>query len=203
VLLKEKDVFCKGVTILRTGFIKMTEMAHLYAAQVLEAGDTAVDATAGNGKDTLFLARQVGPCGRVYAFDIQEQSLISTAALLEQANLRQRVSLLKAGHEQISAYIHEPVAVAMFNLGYLPGGDHRIVTGTKTTLPAVQAAMGLLRKGGLITVVVYPGHPEGKEEQEALLRCLSGLNSREYGVVHVSLLNQENQPPALILICKR
>ncbi len=187
---------------MRTGFIKVTEMAHLFAAQVIEEGDTAVDATAGNGKDTLFLARLVGPRGRVYAFDIQKDSLTRTAALLEQAQVRGRVSLLQTGHEQISEYIHEPVSVTIFNLGYLPGGDRSIVTTTQTTLFAVQAALGLLRRGGLVAVVVYPGHPEGKEEQEALLCCCRGLNSREYRVVFVSILNQDHEPPALILIYK-
>lgn len=189
--------------MVRSGFLKVTEMAHLNAAQVLEAGDTAIDATAGNGRDTLFLAGLVGPLGRVYAFDIQEESLIRTASLLEQAHMRERVTLLQVGHEQISAYIHEPVSVAMFNLGYRPGGDRRIVTRTRTTLSAVQAALGLLRQGGLVVVVVYPGHAEGKEEQEALLSSCSGLNSAEYGVVYVSILNQDNEPPALILIYKR
>jgi predicted methyltransferase len=188
---------------LGSGFIKVTEMAHLHAAQRLQAGGAAVDATAGNGMDTLFLARQVGPRGRVYAFDIQKSSLDKTAGLLEKENLRERVTLLQVGHEHISAYIHEPVAVVMYNLGYLPGGDHRIVTRTQTTLLALQAALGLLCRGGLVTVVAYPGHPEGKEEQEALLGFCSGLGSREYRVLYVSLLNQGKAPPALTLIYKR
>lgn len=184
-------------------FLKVTDMAHLYAAEVLEAGDRAIDATAGNGRDTLFLAGLVGPLGRVYAFDIQEESLLRTASLLKQANLQERVTLLQAGHEQISAFVHEPVAVAIFNLGYRPGGDHSIVTKTETTLPAVKAALRLLRLGGLVGVVVYPGHPEGKEEQKTLLGFCSGLSSLEYGVAYLSILNQDNDPPALILIQKR
>lgn len=182
--------------------MKITEMAHLYVKTALREGGVAVDATAGNGHDTLFLARLAGPGGRVYAFDIQEEALQRTSALLQQENLLDRVKLIKAGHEQMSAYVNEAVSAVMFNLGYLPGGDHRIVTGKGTTLAALKEALTLLQNGGVITVVAYPGHPGGKEEQEALMDYCKTLNSREYRVAYTFYLNQAHHPPVLITVHK-
>lgn len=182
--------------------MKITEMAHLYVKTALQEGGVAVDATAGNGLDTLFLARQAGPEGRIYAFDIQEEALRRTSAVLQQENLLDRVRLIKAGHEQMSAHVTEAVSAVMFNLGYLPGGDHRVVTGKETTLTALKAALTLLQNGGVITMVAYSGHPGGKEEQKALLDFCGKLNSREYRVAYTFYLNQLHHPPALITVYK-
>ena len=46
----------------------------------MKPGETVVDATAGNGHDTIFLSRLVGPSGRVIAFDIDPQARIETEA---------------------------------------------------------------------------------------------------------------------------
>jgi len=182
------------------GYVKITEMAHLYAAQVLKAGDVAVDATAGNGWDTLFLARQVGPEGRVYAFDLQKRSLDHTSALLARENAQARVRLFQIGHEQMAGYIDGKVSVVMFNLGYLPGGDHFVATKKETTLMAVQAALDLIQAGGLVTITAYPSHPEGKAEQTALIKFCEKLSSREYTVLQIKYLNRVKDPPALLLI---
>jgi len=184
-------------------YLKITDAAHLFAASVLKAGDVAVDATAGNGQDTLFLARHVGPEGRIYAFDLQSGSLERTAALLTRENIRDRVRLIHAGHELMADFIYEPVSVVMFNLGYLPGGDHSVVTTKRTTIAALQTALGLLRPGGLVTVTAYSGHPEGKEEMEALLCFCRELSGCDYRVLCTNYLNRVHDPPALIVICKR
>jgi len=161
-----------------------------------------VDATAGNGWDTLFLARLVGPDGRVYAFDIQQAALDETAALLRKNKLLERVDLIHAGHEAMASYVKEPVAAVMFNLGYLPGGDHSIVTRPESTLRGLAAALQLLKPGGLATLVLYPGHAEGKKEKEALLEYCCGLDASTFGVVHARLLNREKPPPELLLVKK-
>ena len=183
--------------------MRITEMAHIYAALALNAGDIAVDATVGTGRDTLFLAQKVGPEGRVYAFDIQEEAICRTAQLLKAEGHHRQVRLIQGGHEKMADYVAGPVSVVMFNLGYLPGGDHRIVTGPETTLTAIQAALGLLRAGGLVTIAVYPGHPGGDAERDALTAWCRELSSREYRVISVSYLNRVQDPPALILIFNR
>lgn len=146
--------------------------AHRCAAAVLRPGDRAVDATAGNGHDTLFLARAVGPAGGVLALDRQEAAIAATRDRLRAAGLEARVRLRRAGHEGLVARAPAGwpgrVRALLFNLGYLPGGDRGIRTRPATTLAALDAALELLAPGGRLAVVAYPGHPGGGEEADAV-----------------------------------
>lgn len=182
--------------------IRITELAQQQIAQVLREGDVAVDATAGNGLDTLFLARLVGSRGHVYAFDIQQAALQKTAALLNRNGLVQRVTLIHAGHETMAAQISGPVAAVMFNLGYLPGGDHSIATRHESTRQGLVASLELLRRGGLITLVLYPGHPQGEKEKTAILDYCRELDSAACGVIHATLLNRSGASPELLVVKK-
>jgi len=150
----------------------LTALAHQRLAAVLAAGDIAIDATTGNGHDTLFLTRQIAPDGQVHAFDIQPQALEATQERLAQAGLAERVTLHLAGHERMREHLPAElagrVAAVTFNLGYLPGGDHGLVTRPDTTLAALVQASALLRPGGLLSVLVYRGHAGGREEAEAV-----------------------------------
>ncbi|MEW4531417.1 FAD-dependent oxidoreductase [Maioricimonas sp. JC845] len=154
---------------------RLTQQAHQIVREVVAAGDVAVDATAGNGHDTRLLAQLVGERGRVFAFDVQEAALEQTAKRLREAGLN-NVTLLQRDHAGLAAAVpedlHGQVAAVMFNLGYLPGGDHTIVTRTGSTLRALQAALAMLRPGGVMTVMVYRGHPGGAEEAAAVERLL-------------------------------
>ncbi len=162
--------------------------ARFLAQDVLRAhlheGCTAVDCTAGNGHDTCFLAQLCGEGGHVYAFDIQGSALLSAADLLQQNGLRYRVTLIRDGHEHILAHLSAPVDAVMFNLGWLPGGDKHITTLWDTTRTAVTDALTLLKRGGIMTVCVYPGHAEGNVERENLSTLLSALRPQEYNVLH-------------------
>lgn len=180
--------------------IRITELARKEIAAILHEGDTAVDATAGKGRDALFLARQVGPRGQVYAFDIQQDALDRTAALLEQNNAAERVALICAGHETMAAHIREPAAAVMFNLGYLPGGDRSIVTRPESVVRGVAAALQLLKPGGLVTLVLYPGHGPGARERIALLDYCRRLDGACYGVIHTQLINRSSSPPELLVV---
>ncbi|HPZ11450.1 MAG TPA: class I SAM-dependent methyltransferase [Bacillota bacterium] len=182
--------------------IRITEIAQKQVAEILREGDQAVDATAGNGRDTLFLARLVGSSGRVYAFDIQQEALDETAALLDHHNMSERVDLIHAGHETMAAYVEGPVTAVMFNLGYRPGGDRSIVTRPESTLRGLAAAIQLLKPGGLATLVLYPGHAEGEKEKSALLEYCSGFDGSAFGVVHSRLLNRGKAPPELLIVKK-
>lgn len=150
--------------------LSLVQQAHRVVAEVLHTGDIAIDATVGNGHDTLFLATQVGSAGKVYGFDIQQQALDSAWQRLEQAGQTAPVSLYHAGHEVMAMLLPESVAgrvkAVMFNLGYLPGGDKQRTTSTSTTLAALQAALSLLAPGGVISLLAYTGHPGGREEAE-------------------------------------
>lgn len=147
-----------------------TALAHDFAAQALAPGDLAVDATCGNGHDTLHLARLVGPQGTVVAIDIQADALAETRHRLESEGLEDgRARLIHGCHTRLGDFLKPAsAALVMFNLGYLPGGDHSLTTGAETTAIALDAAALALRPGGLLMVTCYPGHPEGAREADAV-----------------------------------
>ena len=100
----------------------------------------------------------------------------------------------------MAEYVDEKVALVMFNLGYLPGGDKGITTWTDTTLEAVKAALSLLEKDGLLCIIMYPGHSQGAEEKEALLRLAASLDKREYHCVRTDMVNQSGGAPEVLFI---
>lgn len=147
-----------------------TALAHREIAAVLREGDLAIDATAGNGHDTVFLAKLVGEAGNVVAFDVQEQAITSTRERLAAESLLDRVKLVHGSHGSIPEHAAaSSVSAVMFNLGYLPGGDHAVITRTGDTLRALEGALGVLKLGGILTIVCYPGHEGGDEESAAVL----------------------------------
>ena len=112
--------------------------------QRIEPGARVIDATMGNGKDTLWLAGLVGETGKVYAFDVQKDAVERSRARLEEAGLLDRVRLIHDGHERVLSHVQEPVDAAVFNLGWLPGGDKRFTTRVDTTLQALKGCLELL-----------------------------------------------------------
>lgn len=184
------------------GLGSAVHLAQVLIAEKLKRGHVAVDATAGKGNDTFFLARQVGPTGKVFAFDIQETALALTASLLNRHDLSGRVELICAGHEKLLEYVRCKVDTVMYNLGYLPGGDQSVTTGPETTIASLNAALGLLNRGGRISLVVYTGHPGGREEYEAVEKYASSLDSLEYRVIRINFLNRAANAPVLIMIEK-
>jgi len=171
-------------------------------SRAVRKGDTVADATMGNGHDTLFLAELVGPEGRVYAFDIQESALASTRKLLSDHGMENRVSLFCRSHAELAAVVPFGLSAAVFNLGWLPGGDHRVTTLCASTREAVLAALGCLKPGGVVTVCVYPGHPEGEKELEMLIPLFSSLSNREYNVLRQTFLNAGLGAPECFVVQK-
>jgi len=154
----------------------LTQLAQTRLAAVIHAGDYALDATVGNGHDTLFLAEQVGDTGHVWGLDVQPGALTNAHDLLAGKGLSERVSLIKGGHQHLNEQLPEAargrLATVMFNLGYLPGSDRRVSTRPETTLPALDAALANLRPGGMLSVLAYRGHPGGQDEATAVERRL-------------------------------
>lgn len=157
---------------------RLTQLAHEIVRTRLRAGDFAVDATAGNGRDTAFLASAVGPDGRVVAFDLQEVALRRTADRLRELGLR-NVELMRVDHAELGDRLLPEMCgrlgAVMFNLGYLPGGDHGVTTRPSSTIPALRDALERLRRGGVVTVLAYPGHGGGAEETAAVEAFLREL----------------------------
>ncbi|WP_347549210.1 class I SAM-dependent methyltransferase [Pseudalkalibacillus hwajinpoensis] len=174
---------------------------------VLTKGDIAIDGTCGNGHDTLYLAESVSETGKVYGFDIQKEALESTHKRLEEAGQTAQVTLFHRSHATINDVMDTDekgkVAAAIFNLGYLPGGDKSIVTNPGETLQAVTRILDLLRSDGLLILVVYPGHPEGKIESKLVTEFTSQLNQSHYQVLKYQFINQVNEPPYILAISKK
>jgi len=148
--------------------ISITGTAQEKVGDHVKPGDQVIDATAGNGHDTLFLAQAVQSAGHVWALDIQQAALESTARRLSEAGVQDRVTLIQGSHAHMAGLLPQELAgqvtAIMFNLGYLPGSDKAMATATDTTLQALEAARALLAPGGILSVVAYLGHPGGREE---------------------------------------
>ena len=173
------------------------EMAHDFLAQVITQDDIVVDATMGNGHDTLFLAKLAK---QVYAFDIQEQALEKTSQRLQEAGLT-NAELILQGHETVDQFVRE-VKAAIFNLGYLPSADKSIITQPQTTIESLDKLCQMLIKGGRIAIMIYYGHEGGDIERDAVLDFVSQLPQQEYTATIYRTLNQINNPPFLVMIEK-
>lgn len=168
--------------------------------QVIQPGDTVIDATLGNGHDTCMLADLVGEDGHVVGFDIQPDAVERTRAALRERGLLERCELYDDGHQHIAERVTSPVRAVVFNLGWLPGGDKSITTHWDTTRTALSAALALLLPGGVCTVCAYPGHAAGDEERMALMDFLAALRPQEYNVVHHRFLNAGPGAPECFVI---
>lgn len=179
-----------------------TRMCHLLLGHFLGEGQRVVDATAGNGADTLFLAEKVGPSGQVYAFDIQEEALSRTRERLVKHNCLKRVKIILDSHENLMAHISEPVHGFIYNLGYLPGGDKSITTGVDSTVKSLEQAIELLVPGGVLAVVVYVGHPGGPEEGQRVKEFFQALPWTFWRVFAWNNINGDSAAPFLLLAQK-
>lgn len=168
----------------------------------LRPGDTAVDATLGRGRDCARLCELVGETGRVFGFDVQPQALEETRALLAQRGLLPRAGLFLMGHERMAEVVPPGVRLAAFNLGWLPGHDKRLTTRTDTTLRAVEAALALLAPGGALVACCYPGHPEGKREQDAVEAFAQGLPPSRYLALFHHFVNGGPGAPSCLVVEK-
>ena len=189
--------------------LNLTKQFVRQAMQVSPAGDAdaalfAVDGTVGNGHDTLFLAELAGAQGHVYGFDIQEAALANARGRLAAAGVDGRVTLFHAGHEQagqlIPPAVHGRVRVAMFNLGYLPGGDRAIVTQPQATIAALEAVLSMLSTHGIVTVHVYTGHEGGSAEGAAVFGWACALPWEAFRVARYEFCNKTRNGEALLVI---
>jgi predicted methyltransferase len=177
-------------------------LSHLMLRLFVHPGDTAVDATCGNGNDTLLLAELVGQSGRVWAFDIQNEAIAQTTRRLADAGCAGQVRIIQAGHETMADQVSAGVAAAVFNLGYLPSGDRTLITRPETTLAAWQQALSLLKPGGILAITVYPGHDGGDRERHAVEAWTADCDPRVFHVWRMGQVNTPANAPYLLLIQK-
>lgn len=179
------------------------DIIHKVLREHIKPGDICIDATAGRGKDTLFLAGLVGDSGQVTAFDIQEAAVESTRALLHENGMDSRARVILDSHANMADYA-EPgtVSAITFNFGWLPGGDHNIFTHPESSIAAINAGLPLLRDEGIMTLIIYYGRETGFAERDALLSFLPTVDSDIYTVVEMPFVNRTNCPPIPIIILK-
>ncbi|RPF50252.1 class I SAM-dependent methyltransferase [Aquisalibacillus elongatus] len=180
--------------------------AHDLLAQSITTGSTVVDATLGNGHDSLYLNELVGPEGKVIAFDVQDEALQSSKSLFEQHGIKQVEMHLK-GHENAPSIlddkgIHEIDAV-IFNLGFLPGSDHQVTTSGDTTIQAINGLFPILKSGGYIVIVVYPGHEEGQAEKNDLMNYLKTFPANKGDIAQYKMVNRSDKAPFVVYLYKK
>ncbi|HEY4532255.1 MAG TPA: class I SAM-dependent methyltransferase [Kurthia sp.] len=181
---------------------RVIQYAQTLLTQTVNAGDVVVDATAGNGHDTAFLAELVGEEGKVFAFDVQQQAIDSTTKRLVDVGVADRCEVILDGHENVAKYVLSDVKAAIFNLGYLPGAEHSIITKPSTTVTAIEALVQKLNIGGMIVLVIYHGHEGGKEERDRVIEYVSSLPQKFIHVLRYEFINQKNNPPFIIALEK-
>lgn len=185
---------------------RIIPFAHDLLRNTVQKDDIVIDATCGNGNDTLFLCELVSDGGHVYAFDVQASAIENSKQKTTAANF-QNVSYVLDSHANMQSHIpeefHGNISGAIFNLGYLPRSDKEIITKSTSTVAAIEATLSLFKKDGLVIIVVYHGHEGGKEEKDAVLRLTEALAQEEYAVLKYQFINQKNNPPFVIAIQKR
>ena len=158
---------------------QITQWCARFIKEQVSPGDLCIDATMGNGNDTLLLSTL---CGK---------------------DAPDNYTLLLESHTQMSSYAKEnSVSCITFNLGYLPGGDHTMATKSDSSIAALTQGLSLLKKGGLISLCIYSGGDSGFEERDAVLTWLATLDPHKYLVIRSDYYNRPNHPPIPVLIIK-
>ena len=176
-------------------------MVHDFLMRTVKPGSVCIDATAGKGRDTALLCHLTGEAGRVLAFDIQEAAVEQTRALLTAEGLTAEV--IRDSHANMERYAAaETVDCVVFNFGRLPGGDPSIFTRSDTSVAALEAALRLLKPGGVVAIALYYGGANGYGERDAVMTWLETLDDRKFSVLRCDWANRRNDPPVPIFIWK-
>ncbi|MFQ5730150.1 MAG: class I SAM-dependent methyltransferase [Waddliaceae bacterium] len=184
------------------------DLAHKHWKSLVRPGDTVIDATCGNGHDTLFLAglALTPKTGSLYALDLQPIAIESCRELLLNnlpRDVFEKIHFIEGCHSILpKGILPESTKLIAYNLGYLPGGDKTKTTRAKTTLKSLRQAQVIIQAGGVISVTCYPGHPEGKEEEKAILEYAETLDPKRWSCCHHSWINRK-KAPSLLFIQKR
>ncbi len=185
----------------------LRDLSRAFVGQVLKPGDWALDGTAGNGHDTLFLVNLIGDAGKVFAFDIQQSALEKTMERLDATGVAHRCKFCLGGHERLLEVLPREclgkLKASMFNFGYLPGSDKEITTKQKTSVEAIAQLMDFICPGGVISLHLYAGHVGGAGELKAITSFCCALPYSEWRIAQYSIINKQRNREVLILGEKR
>ncbi|MDQ0160908.1 class I SAM-dependent methyltransferase [Alkalibacillus salilacus] len=180
--------------------------AHQWISDTLKSGDIAVDATLGNGHDSVALSKEVGSNGLIYSFDIQQSAIDQAQSLFTQSNIN-NITSIKLGHEQAKDYLIEQgitsIGGVIFNLGFLPGGDESITTQADSTIQAIEGLFELLMPHRMIVIVIYPGHDSGQIEKDLLIQHLQNQPAAKMDVAMYHMVNRSNKAPFVVGLYKK
>ncbi len=184
----------------------ISDICHRILVPSLQSGDVTIDATTGNGHDTLFLARATAPGGQTFAFDIQPRAVETARNLVTGEEPEAHVVFFTCSHTELKQKlqddVHGNISAAVFNLGYLPHGDKSISTQTVSSLDAIQQAFELLKPLGHLCITAYPGHPGGAEEADAVSNWASALPAKTADAAEYRMSNRGPTAPHLIHVQK-
>lgn len=161
--------------------------------------DLAVDMTAGNGNDSLFILDEI-KANRVVAFDIQNDAEEATRKLLGE---RDNFLFILDSHANIDKYIKEKIDLAVYNLGYLPKGDKTITTKYESTLESLKKLLQLLGKNAKVYMTIYPGHDQGRIEAYKIEDFIARLPNNKYAIMKISYPNKGTIAPYIVIIEKK
>lgn len=179
------------------------EFLHFMLRSLIKPDDVLIDATAGRGRDTIFLAECVTGQGKVYAFDVQEEAIAQSHKLLQERGLEEKVTFYHMDHALMEEVIREKISAVVFNLGYLPGSDHAVKTRAESTIPALHSALRLLKVNGVLALTVYRGHQGAEEEATQVQDMLTNLPKDSFSVLCGQYINQIVTAPYWILVQKK
>ncbi|WP_101772931.1 tRNA (mnm(5)s(2)U34)-methyltransferase [Peptostreptococcus faecalis] len=191
----------------KENFNNVNSMFKFLADSKIFPGAVVLDATLGKGNDFIYMMNIAGDSGYGYGFDIQENAIKITKSNLDN-NLKNKnkynnIEIINDGHQNLDKYVDKKIDFASFNLGYLPGSDHKIITNPNTTIEAISKLIPHIKQNGLICIASYVSHPGGMEESIKVTEYVEQLEQQKFNVIKINLINQKNSPPNLIIIEKR
>lgn len=154
--------------------------AHDLWKKHLKPKDNVIDATCGNGYDSIFL-KSLQTNGKLFCIDIQEKAIQNTKSLFKKNNISlENTFFFNKSHENFSYIPKEEIKLIVYNLGYLPGSNKEIITNVDTTIKSILSSLDIV-KNGAISITCYP-HMEGKKEEKEILDLLSKIKNRN--IIH-------------------
>ena len=183
-------------------FNKVTDIINVFIRTHVHDGSVVVDATCGNGFDTLYLSEIVGINGLVYAFDIDELAVNTTIDFLKENAKNNNYKIINDSHSNLKKYINFEIDACIFNLGYLPKNKHRFITQANSTLEALNSVLDLLAVNGKVYIASYIKHEGGEEEYNALKDVLVNLDKLLFNVVELIHINRSDFAPRIFVVEK-
>lgn len=178
----------------------MVAISHDFLKPALHKQARAIDATLGQGQDTLFFLK--ARAARIAAFEVQADVAARTMERIGSS----KVQVYLTGHEHMqeslpSDWVENTDAI-LFNFGYCPHENPQIQTRPKTSLEAVQQALTMLKVKGRMALVFYP-HEDWEEESALIEDFLMTLDPHVFAIQKVIQLNAKKAPFVVCLEKKK